>query len=71
MSAQKIFAILLLTAGVLILAYGGFNYAHQTHQVVIGSVHLSMDDLRHVNMPVWMGVVAILTGGVLLLRRTN
>ncbi len=69
MSTQKIIAILLLAVGVLALAYGGFSYTRQTHQADIGSVHLSMDERHHVNVPIWMGVGALLVGGILLLPR--
>lgn len=69
MSTQKITAILLLVVGMLALAYGGFSYTKETHQADIGSLHLSMDEKHHVNVPVWMGFGALLLGGILLLPR--
>ncbi|HEX2585819.1 MAG TPA: LPXTG cell wall anchor domain-containing protein [Steroidobacteraceae bacterium] len=69
MSTQKIIAILLLIIGTSALAYGGFSYTRETHQANLGSLHLSVDEQRHVNIPVWMGVGALLLGGALLLRR--
>ncbi len=66
MNMQKILAILLLVAGVLGLAYGGFSYTKTTHQADVGSLHLSMDETRHVNVPVWGGIGLILAGGLLL-----
>jgi hypothetical protein len=59
-------AIVLLVAGVLGLAYGGFSYTKSTHQADIGSLHLSVDETRHVNVPVWGGIGLILVGGLLL-----
>lgn len=69
MSTQKIIAILLLIIGTSALVYGGFSYTRETHQANLGSLHLSVDEQRHVNIPVWMGVGALLLGGALLLRR--
>jgi uncharacterized membrane protein YidH (DUF202 family) len=66
MNMQKMLAILLLVAGVLGLAYGGFSYTKTTHQADVGSLHLSMDETRHVNVPVWGGIGLILVGGLLL-----
>ncbi|HKC17563.1 MAG TPA: hypothetical protein VKC11_12755 [Steroidobacteraceae bacterium] len=66
MNAQKIVAILLVVAGVMALAYGGFSYTSETHQADIGSLHLSVDETRHVNVPVWAGIGALILGGVLL-----
>jgi TRAP-type C4-dicarboxylate transport system permease small subunit len=66
LNAQKIVAILLVAAGVMALAYGGFSYTSETHQADIGSLHLSVDETRHVNVPVWAGIGALVLGGVLL-----
>jgi hypothetical protein len=37
-----------MAAGVLALAYGGFTYTEGTHEANIGSMHMSIDDRRHV-----------------------
>ena len=66
MNAQKIVAILLVAAGVMALAYGGFSYTSETHQADIGTLHLSVDETRHVNIPVWAGIGALVVGGLLL-----
>jgi uncharacterized membrane protein YdcZ (DUF606 family) len=66
MNMQRMLAIVLLVAGVLGLAYGGFTYTKSTHQADIGSLHLSVDETRHVNVPVWGGIGLILVGGLLL-----
>ena len=67
MSAVKIAGVVLIVAGVLALAYGGFSYTKKTHETKIGSLELSVKDTETVNIPVWAGVGAILVGGVLLL----
>jgi TRAP-type C4-dicarboxylate transport system permease small subunit len=64
--AQKIAAIILIIAGALGLAYGGFSYTKETHRADVGSLHLSIDEKQHVNVPVWAGIGALVIGGLLL-----
>lgn len=66
MDTQKIVAILFIVAGALALGYGGFSYTKETHTADIGSLHMSVDEKQHVNVPVWAGVGSILLGGFLL-----
>jgi TRAP-type C4-dicarboxylate transport system permease small subunit len=66
MSAQKTLAIVLLVLGALGLIYGGFSYTRETHKADIGSLHLSVDEKQHVNIPVWAGIGALVAGGLLL-----
>ncbi len=66
MDSRKIAAVLLIVAGALALAYGGFSYTKETHEASIGPMNLSIAEKRHVNVPVWAGVVAVIVGGVLL-----
>jgi hypothetical protein len=73
MSSTKIIAIVLIIAGVLGLAYGGFTYTKETHDAKIGPLELTVKDKETVNIPVWAGVGAIVVGAGLLLaggRRT-
>ena len=65
-NTQKVVAIVLLIAGGLTLAYGGFSYTKESHQANIGSLHLSVDETRHVSIPVWAGIAALVAGGLLL-----
>jgi hypothetical protein len=55
-----------MAAGVLGLAYGGFSYTRQSTQAKIGPIELSVNERHTVNVPIWVGVGAILAGGVLL-----
>ena len=66
MNPVKAIAVALMLAGVLALAYGGFTYTKETHDVKIGPIELSITDRETVNIPVWAGVGAILVGGLLL-----
>lgn len=66
MSGVKIVGILLIVAGALALAYGGFSYTSETHQAKIGPIELSVKERETVNIPVWAGLGAIAIGVVLL-----
>jgi len=73
MNSSKIAAIVLIVAGVLGLAYGQFTYTKETHDAKVGPIELSVKDKETVNIPVWLGVGAIVVGAGLLLvggRRT-
>jgi len=67
MNALKVTAIALIVAGALGLLYGGFSYTKQTSEVKLGSLELSVDEKQTINVPVWLGVGAIVAGGLLLL----
>jgi TRAP-type C4-dicarboxylate transport system permease small subunit len=66
MNGTRIAAWVLIIAGVLGLAYRGFNYTSETHKADIGSLHLAVDETKHVDVPVWAGIGAIVIGAVLL-----
>jgi multidrug transporter EmrE-like cation transporter len=66
MNSIKVLGIVLLVAGVLALAYGGFSYTKDTTAVKLGPIELSVKEKESVNVPVWAGVGAILVGGVML-----
>ena len=67
MNAIKILAIVLIVAGVLALVYGGFSYISDTHTTKLGPIKLTVQDKERVNIPIWVGVVAVAIGGTLLL----
>ena len=67
MSGLRILALVLIVAGVLALAYGGFTYTKATHRSKLGPIEISMDEKERVNVPVWAGVVAVVAGTGLLL----
>jgi hypothetical protein len=66
MNMQGMLAIVLLVGGALVLAYGGFSYKSETYHADVDSLHLSVDETRHVNIPVWAGIGALVAGGVAL-----
>lgn len=67
MNTIKMAALVLIVAGILGLAYGGFSYTKETHEAKVGPIELTVKDKETVNIPVWAGVGAIAIGGVLLL----
>ncbi|MHB1293169.1 MAG: hypothetical protein ACYCY5_13435 [Sulfuricella sp.] len=69
MDAIKMLAIVLIVAGGLGLAYGGFTYTKETHQAKLGPIELSVKDTQTVNIPIWAGVGAIVAGVILLTVR--
>ena len=69
MNSAKMFAIVLIVAGVLGLAYGSFSYTKETHSAKIGPIELSVKDKETINFPVWVSVGAIAAGIFLLFVR--
>ena len=67
MSMVKIVAIALIVVGILGRAYGGFSYTKETHDIKLGPIELSIKDKETINVPIWVGVGAIVAGGLLLL----
>jgi hypothetical protein len=63
---MRILAIVLLVAGALALAYGGFSYTSDTHQAKLGPVEINIAEKERVNVPVWAGVALLLVGGGIL-----
>ena len=66
MNANRIAAIVLIVAGILGLVYGGFSYTKQTTGAKLGPIELKVTEKETVNVPVWVGIGAIVVGGVLL-----
>jgi multidrug transporter EmrE-like cation transporter len=66
MSTVRIFGIVLIVAGVLALAYGGFSFTKETHKASVGPLSLSVKEKENVNIPQWAGIAALLAGVVLV-----
>ena len=63
---MKVIAIVLVVAGILALAYGGFTYKKETHDARIGPVEIAVTEKKSVDVPVWAGVALIVVGAGLL-----
>ena len=66
MNSIRIIAFALIVAGALALAYGGFSYTQETHDVKLGPLEFSVKEKKTVNIPVWAGIGTIVIGGLLL-----
>ncbi|MDP3423810.1 MAG: hypothetical protein Q8S32_08610 [Burkholderiaceae bacterium] len=67
MNSIKMAGIALILAGALGLAYGSFSFTQQTHEAQVGPVTLSVTETQTVNVPLWVGIGAIVIGAALLL----
>jgi len=66
MTPLRILGAILIVAGALGLAFGGFSYTKETHKAEIGPLKLSLKEKEDVNVPVWAGVAAVVAGLVLV-----
>ena len=66
MNAIRMAGFALIVAGVLGLVYGSFSYTKETHQARLGPIEISVKDTETINVPVWVGVGAIVIGGLLV-----
>jgi len=66
MNLTKLIAVLLLVGGALALVYGGFSYTKDSTALQLGSIEVSVEETKRVNVPIWAGVAAMLVGGLLL-----
>ena len=69
MNGTKLAALVLIVAGVLGLAYGGFTYTKDTHETKLGPIELSVEEKETVNIPIWLGAGATIAGVLLLVVR--
>ena len=62
----KILGIALIVVGALALAYGGFTYTKETHDVKLGPIQFSVKEKETVSVPIWAGAGSIAIGVLLL-----
>jgi hypothetical protein len=63
---MRILGFILVIAGALALAYGGFTYTKDRHAANIGPISIAVEEKGRVNVPVWLGLGAVVAGTVLL-----
>lgn len=71
MNGSKLAAIVLIIAGVLALAFGGFTYTKKTEELKLGPIQLTVKDKETVNIPIWLGAGSLIAGVILLVVRTK
>ena len=64
---MRMIGIVVLAAGLLALAYGGFSYTRNTHDAKLGPLEFSFSEKQRVNVPVWAGIVLVVVGGGILI----
>jgi len=62
MNAVKIIGIVLIAAGALGLAIGGFSYTKETHKANLGPIAFSVQEKERVAIPMWASIAAIVAG---------
>ena len=66
MNGVKIIGIILILAGVLGVATGGFSFTQETHKASLGPINLSVEEKKDVNIPLWASIAAIVAGAAVL-----
>ena len=66
MNSVKIVGILLIVAGVLGMALGGFSFTKETHKASLGPINVSVAEEKQVNVPLWASIAAIVAGAAVL-----
>jgi len=66
MNANKLIGIILIVAGCLGLAYGGFTYTKETSAVKLGPIELKVQEKETVSVPLIVSAGAIAIGVFLL-----
>lgn len=66
MNPTKIIGIVLIVAGCLGLAYGGFTYTKETSAVKLGPIELKVQEKETVSVPLIVSAGAIAIGVFLL-----
>jgi len=69
MNLTRLVGILLIVAGSLGLAYGGFTYTKETHTAKLGPIELNVQEKERINVPIWAGLGAIAAGVIILVAR--
>ena len=66
MNPTKVIGIILIVAGSLGLAYGGFSYTKETTGMKLGPIELKVEEKQNVNVPLIVSAGAIVLGVFLL-----
>jgi TRAP-type C4-dicarboxylate transport system permease small subunit len=66
MNSIKLVGVVLIVLGALGLVYGGFSYTQDTTALKVGPLEMTVQEKKTVNVPMWVGIGAMVVGGVLL-----
>jgi hypothetical protein len=62
MNATRLIAIVLIVAGSLGLAYGGFSYTRETTGMKVGPIELKVEEKKNVDVPLIVSAAAVALG---------
>jgi hypothetical protein len=68
---MRAIGLLLVVLGIAALAYGGITWVRKDTVVDIGSVEITRDKHESLPLPPVVGIVMLLTGGVMLMMRPS
>ena len=71
MNTSKLAGIILIVAGCLGLAYGGFSYTQERTGLKVGPIELKVEERKTVNVPIILSAGAIVFGVFLLVFRSK
>ena len=63
---MKILGVILILAGILALAYGGFSYTTHKRAVDMGPLQIETRTRHRVPLPPILGICGLVVGGALL-----
>ena len=66
MRAMTLVAVLLIALGIVALVYGGITYTSPGKTLDIGPMHLTTERTNHIPLPPVIGVIALVSGIVML-----
>jgi hypothetical protein len=70
MKQNIVLAIVLIVLGVAAFAYQGITYKTREKAVDLGSLHVTTEKTKNIPIPPVVGVIAIIGGIALLIRKT-
>ena len=68
---NKTIGIILIVAGLVGLAYGGFSYTTREKVIDLGPIHASRDETHSFPLPPIAGALLLIGGVVLVARRES
>jgi len=63
---MKIFGIILIAAGILMLIFRGFNFTQEKNVADIGPLEINKKENKTVAWPMYAGVIALVAGVALV-----
>lgn len=63
---MKLLGLGLIVLGILGVVYGGFWYSKDQTKVDLGPLQVKVEERERVNVPLWVGIGAIVAGAVIV-----